>query len=205
MIKPYEATDPAAREAARLDEVQRFESDARPMSTVQILGQMSALIDRAMGEAGFYAPELAAIALKQSHGDSAEASAILRGHRAVIPRNYLSEILDTERMFVKRRISSAFREIPFGQLLGATRDYTQRLIDESIVGETHASIRSFLEQIDGLGAKMDTKGFPLTYPRVVDLLREQGLIRAVDEHESHELVDVTRQAIRYPAPRSAAQ
>jgi hypothetical protein len=35
---------------------------------------------------------------------------------------------------VLRRISSAFKDVPGGQLLGRTRDYTQRLLDFSLLG-----------------------------------------------------------------------
>ena len=33
-----------------------------------------------------------------------------------------------------RRISATFKDVPGGQLLGRTRDYTQRLLDFSLLG-----------------------------------------------------------------------
>ena len=117
-----------------------------PLDVKQIQAQMRAAIDKIMGEGGLYAPEYAAIALKQSEGDVFEGAFILRAFRATLQRNYYSEIINTREMFVKRRISSSFREIPGGQILGPTRDYTQRLLDPQVVNENKESVQKFLQQ-----------------------------------------------------------
>ncbi len=197
--------EPAIERASRLAETQRFENHVDPASIAQILGQMKALVDRVMGEAGLYAPEHAAIAIKQAQGDSVEASMILRSFRQSLTRRYQTEMLDTENMRLERRISSAFREIPGGQILGPTRDYTQRLIEEDIAWETQASTEAKREELEkSLKTDMDAEQLDQTYPRISDVLKEQDLVRSVDEHENRAVFDATRNPIAYPAPRSAA-
>src|SRR5882672_8927222 len=115
--------------ARKLVEFYRLKDAVAPLDVKQIQVQMRAAVDKVMGEGGLYTAEYAAIALKQSEGDVLEAAFILRAFRATLQRNYYSETINTREMFVKRRISASFREIPGGQLLGPTRDYTQRLLD----------------------------------------------------------------------------
>ena len=43
-----------------------------------------------------------------------------------------TEPLDTANMQVRRRISSTFKDVPGGQILGPTFDYTHRLLDPSL-------------------------------------------------------------------------
>lgn len=191
--------------AALLDEALRFDRESDPATIAQILGQMRALVDRVMGEAGLYAPEHAAIAIKQARGDSVEASAILRAYRQSQPAKYRSEIVDTEGMRIERRISSAFREIPGGQILGPTRDYTQRLLDERIAGETRETAAADALSLGAeLAASGDRSEPHPRYPRVSDLLNRQGLVRPAADGEDRAVVDVARAPIRFPAPRSAA-
>src|SRR5687767_11731221 len=95
-----------------LVEFYRLKDATSPLDVKQIQAQMRAALDKIMGEGGLYAPEYAAIALKQSEGDVFEGAFILRAFRATLQRNYYSEVIDTREMFVKRRISSSFREIP---------------------------------------------------------------------------------------------
>jgi len=200
-----QAAQASLSKAALLSERQRLDSAGRPASVDQILGQMGALVERVMGEAGLYAPEHAAIAIKQAHGDSVEASAILRSYRQSLARTYQSEIIDTGGMLVERRISSAFREIPGGQILGPTRDYTQRLLDEGIACEDRESCAADAERLASeLAAPERAHPEPCAYPRVSDLLKAQGLVKPVNEEEDRTVADITRQPIRYPAPRSAA-
>ena len=51
-----------------------------------------------MGEGSLYAPNIAALALKQAEGDSMEASFILRAYRATQARRYSSLAVDTAKM-----------------------------------------------------------------------------------------------------------
>jgi alpha-D-ribose 1-methylphosphonate 5-triphosphate synthase subunit PhnI len=86
------------------------------------------LVDQVMGEGGLYAPQLAALAIEQVEGDPIEASFLLRAYRSTLPRVGYSLPVPATALRVRRRISSAFKEIPGGQVLGRTRDYTQRLL-----------------------------------------------------------------------------
>jgi len=188
--------------ARQLVEFYRLRDAVTPLDVKQIQCQMRAAVDKIMGEGGLYAPEYAAIALKQSEGDVFEGAFILRAFRATLQRNYYSETINTRDMFVKRKISSSFREIPGGQILGPTRDYTQRLLDTSIVRETIGDIEKFLRtfgsHVDGQKLKEIT-----TYSKVIDLLKREGLLQPVGNDEDTTLKDITREAIKFPAPRSA--
>jgi len=194
----------AINNAAGLVEYFRLKGRTVPIETGQIRTQLRLLVAKVMGEGSLYAPEHAALALKQVEGDVFEAAFALRAYRATLVRRYYSDILDTREMSVQRRISSAFREIPGGQILGPTRDYAQRLLEPRIVTETLGSIEQFLDGFrDHLSS--DTLSSTTSVRKVIDLLQDQGLMRS-DLHpdEDRRVVDVTREAIKFPVPRSAA-
>lgn len=193
----------AIANANELVEFFRLKSRTTPLELSQILGQFRLLIDKIMGEGSLYAPEHAALVLKQNEGDVFESAFMLRAYRATLQRRYYSEKLATREMFVRRRISSAFREIPGGQILGPTRDYSQRLLDAKLVTETFGDIEAFLAEFD---AKLDRSALRRvpTLSKVIDLLQAEGLLREVDADTNRRLVDITREAVKFPAPRSAA-
>ena len=104
-------------------------------------------------------------------------------------------------MQISRRISSAFKDIPGGQFLGPTRDYTKRLIDFKLLQERKKHIQEFMS--DYLPEKGKNKT-PTTFPKVVDLLRQEGLIN-ISEPESIQQTsvdDLTRESLRFPASRA---
>jgi alpha-D-ribose 1-methylphosphonate 5-triphosphate synthase subunit PhnI len=195
----------AIAHAAQLVEYFRRRSGTAPLGIDQLGGQFRLLIDKVMGEASLYAPEHASLVVKQNEGDVFESAFMLRAYRATLPRRYYSEKLDTRRLVVRRRISSAFREIPGGQILGPTRDYTQRLLDSALVQENLGDIEKFLAAFDEKLDRSALRELPATFPKVIDLLTAQGLLREVESDDAaRRLVDVTREAIKFPAPRSAA-
>ena len=157
------------------------------------------LIDRVMGEAGFYAPDYAAIALKQCEGSIEEAVFLLRAYRSTLPRNYYAQPLVSAHMRLIRRISAAFKDIPGGQMLGPTYDYTHRLIDFEGAAEDPAARWSWR------GAYLADAGEaepPLCPTRVTELLQAEGLVK--DEHSGGEKpFDVTQNMLTFPASRSA--
>jgi alpha-D-ribose 1-methylphosphonate 5-triphosphate synthase subunit PhnI len=155
-----------------------------------------------MSEGSLYAPLYAALALKQAEGDSTEAAFIVRAFRSTQRRALRSEVVQTDEMRVVRRISAAFKDVPGGQLLGPTRDYAIQLLDFSLLEEDESAIAAFLR--DHLAVDpADLPDHP-TFPRVLDLLRSEGLLRSVARDRSHgEPFDITRQSMRFPAPRSA--
>src|ERR1700761_787478 len=161
--------------AKQLVEFYRLKEQTPPITIQQIRTQMRLSIDKIMGEGGLYAPEYATIALKQSEGEVFEAAFILRAFITTLQRRYYSEPIDTREMFIRRKISASFREIPGGQVLGPTRDYTQRLLDTSLAEETAATIQQFLTT---LATHIDPQQLSAitTYDKVIDLLRREGLL-----------------------------
>lgn len=117
----------------RLLAEQRRGDTAQPeLSVQQIRQQLKLAVDRVMTEGSVYDPELAALAIKQAAGDLVEAIFLLRAYRATLPRLGTTCPLDTARMALDRRISATFKDLPGGQVLGPTFDYTHRLMDERL-------------------------------------------------------------------------
>ncbi len=168
----------------------RGDRDIPEVSLAQISGQLSLGVDRVMTEGSLYDRELAALAIKQARGDMIEAIFLLRAFRATLPRFGATEPVDTGRMQVRRRISSTFKDIPGGQVLGPTFDYTHRLLDsqlaESFVPEPPAT----------------AEASPATMPRVTDILGRDGLIEPSPEADADAPVgDLTREPLSFPADR----
>jgi alpha-D-ribose 1-methylphosphonate 5-triphosphate synthase subunit PhnI len=193
----------AIENANQLVEYYRLKNCTEPIRLDQVKAQFRLAIDRAMGEGSLYAPEHAALAVLQTEGDSFEAAFHLRAYRATLKRRYYSEILNTREMLVERRISSTFREIPGGQILGPTRDYSLRLLNPALLQHTMGSIEKFLDGVRGSldPAKLESVR---TFGKVFDLFLAEGLMRPEEsDGENRRLFDVTREAIKFPVPRSA--
>ncbi|HKE27094.1 MAG TPA: carbon-phosphorus lyase complex subunit PhnI [Bryobacteraceae bacterium] len=193
----------AIENANELVEYYRLKEQAEPVRLDQIKAQFRLAIDRAMGEGSLYAPEHAALAVLQTEGDSFEAAFHLRAYRATLKRRYYSEMLNTREMFVLRRISSTFREIPGGQILGPTRDYSLRLLNPALLQHTLGSIEQFLVRVRGSIDPAKLEGVR-TFSKVVDLFVREGLMRPeTGPGHNRRVFDVTREAIKFPVPRSA--
>src|SRR3954463_16087463 len=123
-------------------------ADEAPLDTRALEHQLNQSVDKIMSEGGLYAPELAALALKQAEGDLFEAAFLLRAYRSTLPRFGYSLAARGDQMRVVRRISSAFKDVPGGQLLRRPRDYTQRLLDFSLLaaGTSHNGNRNLTLQ-----------------------------------------------------------
>ena len=119
-----------------------------------------------------------------------EAIFLLRAFRATLPRFGTSMPIDTAAMHVRRRISSTFKDMPGGQVLGPTFDYTHRLLDPQLV---EASTPEHPATAEPDGAAM---------PRVTDILGRDGLIEASPpQDESRPVGDLTRDPLSFPADR----
>jgi alpha-D-ribose 1-methylphosphonate 5-triphosphate synthase subunit PhnI len=103
------------------------------ISIDQIVAQLGLAVDRVMAEASLYDRELAALAVRQARGDMIEAIFILRAYRTTLPRFGMSAPVDTAKMKIERRVSATYKDLPGGQLLGPTFDYTHRLLDPSLL------------------------------------------------------------------------
>lgn len=127
----------AIEESLKLLELERVKAhDAADVKEIE--GAFPGLIDQVMGEASLYAPRLAALALKQASGIPDEAVFLLRAFRSTLERPYISRPVNTGAMRVQRRISAAFKDVPGGQVLGATRDYSHRLLEFDLEQEGDA-------------------------------------------------------------------
>ena len=168
----------------------RGDRDVPEVTLPQITGQLGLAVDRVMGEGSLYDRELAALAIKQARGDMIEAIFLVRAFRATLPRFGATEAVDTGRMQVRRRVSSTFKDVPGGQILGPTFDYTHRLLDpllaEGLVPE---------EPVTAQASSAPT-------PRVTDILGRDGLIEPSPQAEAGAPVgDLTREPPSYPADR----
>jgi alpha-D-ribose 1-methylphosphonate 5-triphosphate synthase subunit PhnI len=176
-----------------LDAARRGDARVPELEVEQLRTQQPLLVDRVMAEASLYDPELAALALKQALGDPIEAVFLLRAYRTTLPRWGFSEPLDTGRMLVRRRVSAIFKDLPGGQLLGPTFDYTQRLLDFSLLKE---------------GTTVEAPRAPLAeeaaMPSPLSLLADEGVVEpCVTSEGDPEPPDITRDPPAYPLPRSA--
>ena len=169
----------------------------------QTLAGLRLLVDQVMGEGSLYAPDLAALAVAQAEGDPIEAAFLLRAYRSTLPRIGYSLPASGDELRVRRRISSAFKDIPGGQVLGRTRDYTQRLLDLDGSGAAHPTTAD--RQNGHRPDEPPNEDGPPAFPKVIDELWSEGLVppRPPQTGDEPEPFDITRDAPRYPAPRSA--
>ena len=181
---------------AAIDNAHRLLADRRrgaravPALTLdQIAGQLALGVDRVMAEGSLYDRRLAALAVKQARGDLIEAIFLVRAFRTTLPRFGASEPVDTGAMLVERRISACYKDLPGGQLLGPTFDYTHRLLDEALDGDEPVE--------EGLLA--DAEGEAVA--RVTDILGGEGLIEEQVAADA-EPGDVNQTPVEFPLSRA---
>lgn len=126
--------------AAHALQAHRRRGDERlpELSVAQIEQQLNLAVDRVMTEGGIADRELAALALKQASGDNVEAIFLLRAYRTTLAKLAVSEPVNTAEMRTERRISAVYKDVPGGQLLGPTYDYTHRLLDFTLLANGEA-------------------------------------------------------------------
>ncbi|WP_341915341.1 carbon-phosphorus lyase complex subunit PhnI [Polaromonas sp. YR568] len=164
------------------------------LSVDQIRTQLSLAVDRVMSEGSLYDPELAALAIKQASGDLIEAIFLLRAYRTTLPRFGYSLPLDTGRMQLTRRVSATFKDVPGGQVLGATYDYTQRLLDFALLAEGGG------DQAPP-APPAAAQALPASMPRVNELMAREGLMETPRPVADSEPGDLTREPLMFPADR----
>lgn len=186
----------AATEALRTAEGER----GTPLELSSIENQLRLLTSRVVSEGGLYHPRLAALAIKQMQGDTLEAAFALRAYRSTKPRLMEAPIQNTGQMRLIRRISSAFKDIPGGQMLGPTSDYALRLMRLELANESTDSFRSMARRFMDSVSPDD---LPDTFPKVVDALRAEGLLPKPSTPQQ-DAFDITRDPLVFPVSRSAA-
>jgi len=163
------------------------------ISVAEIDEQLTLAVDRVMSEGSLYDRRLAALAIKQARGDLIEAIFLVRAYRATLPRLGFAEPIDTAAMALRRRLSATFKDLPGGQMLGPTFDYTHRLIDFDLEAQSDPPAP----------ATAPTAPDAAT-PRVADLIAREGLIESeVRPPPEAPVADVTRDTLDFPAPRDA--
>jgi alpha-D-ribose 1-methylphosphonate 5-triphosphate synthase subunit PhnI len=169
----------------------RGNPDVPELSAVQIREQLALAVDRVMCEGSLYDRDLASVAIKQARGDLIEAIFLVRAFRTTLPRFGYAEPIETGAMSIRRRISATFKDLPGGQILGPTFDYTHRLIDPSLAGEAPPASAPRLEGAESQPA-----------PHVASLLGEAGLIEPNQPIDPDVPVgDLTRDPLSFPAER----
>jgi alpha-D-ribose 1-methylphosphonate 5-triphosphate synthase subunit PhnI len=181
-----------------IDNAHALMADARrgdravPAVTIEQISQQLALgVDRVMSEGSLYDRDLAALAIKQARGDVIEAIFLVRAFRTTLTRFGASEPVDTGTMEIRRRVSATFKDLPGGQVLGPTFDYTHRLLDHGLTasGEVPSPICD------------RTSAAPGTMPRVTDLLDGDDLIEPSPADSGAAVGDLTREPLLFPTGR----
>ncbi|RAI60283.1 carbon-phosphorus lyase complex subunit PhnI [Roseicella frigidaeris] len=161
-----------------------------PALTVgQIEQQLGLAVDRVMAEGACHDRGLAALAIKQARGDLIEAAFLLRAYRTTLPRFAASLPLDTGAMRIRRRISATYKDLPGGQVLGPTFDYTHRLLDFALAAEDEAP-----------PPPPEASAEAERMPRVTGILAQEGLMQGEVAGEA-EPPDLTREPLAFPAER----
>ncbi|MER8699089.1 MULTISPECIES: carbon-phosphorus lyase complex subunit PhnI [unclassified Mesorhizobium] len=156
----------------------------------QIVEQLALGVDRVMSEGSLYDRELAALAIVQARGDMIEAIFLVRAYRTTLPRFGYTRAIDTGTMLVERRVSATYKDLPGGQLLGPTFDYTHRLLDPELAAGGEVAEP---EQRAGEAEAM---------PRVSAILAREGLIEPDgDMPGDHVPGDITREPLEFPMAR----
>lgn len=181
----------AIKNAHRLFAAKRRGDAGLPGLTVaQIVEQLSFAVDRVMAEGSLYDKTLAATAIRQARGDLIEAIFLVRAYRTTLPRFGASTPVETATMVISRRISATFKDLPGGQMLGPTFDYSHRLIDFGLDADAPAPTPE------------ETPADATETPRVTDLLGRDGMIEPDPAPIDGEQVgDLTRAPLSFPANR----
>ncbi len=172
-----------------LAEQRRGDTAINELGTDQIEGQLGRAVDRVMTEGSVFDRGLAALAIKQAQGDMIEAVFLLRAYRTTLPRFGASLPVETENMEILRRVSAIYKDLPGGQVLGPTYDYTHRLLDFGLLanGGVHPA-----------AAKVDAVREPAN--SVSSILAAEGLIE--EDGAPGASVDLTREPLAFPAERA---
>ncbi|MDP3246472.1 MAG: carbon-phosphorus lyase complex subunit PhnI, partial [Polaromonas sp.] len=119
---------------------------------------------------------------------------LLRAYRTTLPRFGYSLPMDTARMSLTRRVSATFKDVPGGQVLGATYDYTQRLLDFALLADGGD------EGTQSAPAEA-AQALPEHMPRINELMAREGLMEIPQPGSQEAPGDLTREPLMFPADR----
>ncbi len=172
----------------------RGNRDTPEVTTAQIDEQLALAVDRVMSEGSLHDRGIAALAIKQSRGDMIEAIFLVRAYRTTLPRFGFAEPIDTAAMTLSRRVSATYKDLPGGQVLGPTFDYSHRLIDFGLETEDASTPPPAAAASGAQGPS----------PRVTELIARDDLIeREIAPKPGAPVSDITRDALAFPAARDA--
>ncbi|AMY69410.1 carbon-phosphorus lyase complex subunit PhnI [Frigidibacter mobilis] len=174
---------------AWLAEERRGDPAVPELGVAQIREQLALSVNRVMAEGSLYDPDLAALAIKQARGDLIEAVFLIRAYRTTLPRFGASQPVDTGAMDCLRRVSATFKDVPGGQVLGPTFDYTHRLLDFALMAEGEVPVAP--------GEPVE----PAAVPHVTGFLNRDGLIQQEPASDAAP-GDLTREPLELPASRA---
>ncbi|QKF81939.1 carbon-phosphorus lyase complex subunit PhnI [Halarcobacter ebronensis] len=160
--------------------------NAQALDDESLIEGLTFSIDKVISEGSLYSKKLASKAIKRSAGDLLNASFFLRAHRSSCQRVGECKQLDVNEMRLKRRVSSAFKDIEGGQLLGASNDYEIKLLID---------IKKDNLDFENFDKKSSVVKSALTP------LRNDNLIKKLPKEET--AWDITRTFPTAPYPRSA--
>ncbi len=187
---------------AWLAEERRGDPDVPEITIAQIGEQLGRAVDRVMAEASCYDPALASLAIKQAQGDLIEAAFLLRAYRTTLPRFAAARPIDTDAMQISRRISAIYKDLPGGQVLGPTYDYTHRLLDFRLADGAppadDSPPASALQDMPKNGAEEGAAAGRMK--PVSAILAHEGLIEEDDVADAPP-GDLTREPLAFPAGR----
>ena len=187
-----------------LETQRRGDVSVPELSIAQIMQQMKLAVDRVMTEGSIYDRELAALAIKQASGDLVEAIFLLRAYRATLPRLGSTKPLDTGKMQLDRRVSATFKDLPGGQILGPTYDYTQRLLNFSLLASQDQSPTAPNHTQTPAHSVDTAPDLPaqITATKVIELLNQENLIEKQSVPSGDPAPnDLTRKPVKFPADR----
>ena len=214
---------------ASLDAFERWRSadlSQEEINDIQVIQQLGLAVDRVMAEGNLLDPELAALAIRRAQGDLVEAIFLLRAFRTSLQRIGRALPLQTGFMQVQRRISAIFKDVPGGQILGPTADYSQRLLMEpapfgEVSGLADLIATAGSPSSEALAAGQTNEEQEVCYPelgRVTQFLRQEGLLEPLPEakpnsvskekladHQeaANTIPDLTQSPMRFPMLREA--
>ncbi|WP_320033917.1 carbon-phosphorus lyase complex subunit PhnI [Halarcobacter sp.] len=169
-----------------LDFYAQITQKAKQLDDEQLIEGLTFSIDKVISEGSLYSKKLASKAIKRSAGDLLNASFFIRAHRSSCQRVGESKTLDTNEMKLTRRVSSAFKDIEGGQLLGASNDYEIKLLIET--KEKELDFEEFSKKENIIKSALTP-------------LRNDNLIKKLPKEEKP--WDITRTFPTSPYPRSS--
>lgn len=152
----------------------------------EIQNSLKFAVDKVMSEGSLYTKKLSSMAIAKSGGDLLNAAFFVRSHRSSCARAGIAKIINTQEMRIIRRISSAFKDIAGGQILGPSNDYEVKLVLKEV---THNTLWDNYDDSDIFAAS------------ALKPLRDADMVKKLPKESA--ISDITRVFPSAPYPRSA--